>query len=168
MHNLGGLAIPCDFPIIWQGQFIKEQGLGLLSDYQVKIKGEAIDLLTYDLTMVLFTHWEDLHLELHKILPRVHILVASDLENQHAKFIKLMIENNITHELNIDVYDQIRWNPSYIAEKSYQIIVANFPLPLMANKEVVVVVNNFMTREDISQLQAAVERVLDRYEEIFY
>lgn len=116
---------------------------------------DGINFIMY----IIFIFWENLLPELRKKLEKIHILVISDRHISHSKTIKEIIEYEFHEQIVVDVYDGIKLDSIILKKLPYDIIVANFPLPILENRRTVYV-ENLPSFFDLAKIREKVDEII--------
>lgn len=106
-----------------------------------------------------FVHWEGLHEHFISSHEAVPAMLISDIDVYHAKMLKNTIINQFKDQINIKIINDDIVRLSEIDSIDIPIVISNFPIDNLKNKDLVIV-NNVIQKSDINNLS----RVIKKYE----
>lgn len=128
-------------------QFRSDLGL---SDHE-----EKVQYMVY----TLFTNWENLLSDLYTHYQRTKVLVLSDANFAHASLIKNLLSIELANNVVIDNYSGKTISIEALDSMDYDLIVSNFKLPELNNKESVVL-GHYLTSQDIQRINNILQSII--------
>lgn len=111
--------------------------LNLIKDYLKNVYGiKHNDLVNY-LFYIVFIHWENLIIELHKSERKIRCLILSSFDKAHALLLHDFFEYNSSKQFIFDIYDNSlsEYTSKQIDSLGYDYVIANFPIFDLKNSE---------------------------------
>lgn len=117
----------------------------------------------YFLIYIIFSKWAELLPALRRQLEKITILVVSDRSTSHAEMIKYALEYEFTEQIAVEVCYGIELDQEALSKTKHNIIVANFPLPVL-EETYTIYVDNLPTYYDLMKIKDAIDKIiLDKY-----
>lgn len=146
-------AIKKDFPNLYK------QLYNDILKYRSTIGLTSTDVNINFFMYILFTEWKNLILELHKQSDKVTVLIISNRTLAHSYMLKDFLDSKFHTQLITEVYDDTFITKSILEKLDHDLILANFPIPELRNKESIYI-ENFPTQNEISQMQKKINTLL--------
>lgn len=153
-HNLEFASkIESEFPFFYKNLYQATK------NYRQLIGKPLIDDGIFFMMYTIFIFWEDLLPELRRKFDKIKILVISDQHVSHSKTIKDIIEYEFNEQIVVEVFNEMKLDSVVFKTLPHDIIVANFPLPVLENCRTVYV-ENLPTFFDLSKIRKQVDDII--------
>ncbi|WP_051669282.1 M protein trans-acting positive regulator PRD domain-containing protein [Carnobacterium jeotgali] len=109
--------------------FVKEV-LTTLKRYEKIMELTYNESARYEIMYTLIIHWEHLIPELYKRKEKVHLLIVSSFDLEHAKMIQDLLHHYFKEDIYTEIYEEPIFSLKDVKKRPYDILVTTFPIPL--------------------------------------
>lgn len=134
--------------------FIKE-AFATLKRYEKKMDLTYNESAQYEILYTLIIHWEHLIPELYKRKEKVHLLIVSSFDLEHAKMIQDLLHHYFKEEISTEIYEKPVFSLEDVKEQPHDILVTTFTIPLNNLVDVgnYICIQNMPTKRNIHALR---------------
>lgn len=138
--------------------FIKE-AIGTLKRYEKKMDLTYNESAQYEILYTLIIHWEHLIPELYKRKEKVHLLIVSSFDLEHAKMIQNLLHHYFKEEISTEIYENPIFSLKDVKERPHDILVTTFTITLnnLLEVENYICIQNMPTNRNIHALRQEIE-----------
>lgn len=110
------------------------------------------------LLFTLLTYWDGLLSGYMQNHLQVSLVILSDQHVSHSKMLKNLLEIELPREINVYVYNEKKISEAILHNLPYDIIISNFTLPKLQDKNVVTI-HDFPTTADLVNIKEMITSV---------
>lgn len=148
-NKLFALRMKYQFPLIYLK--LREGVIEYRKRLNLSLDEDKINLLIY----TLFTHWENLLIDLHAQHQSASLLILSDGHFSHAKMIKKLLTLEFSDNITINTYQHRDLSVERLNAYDCDFIISTFKLPDSISKPSIII-NHYPCISDIHRIQALI------------
>lgn len=114
----------------------------------------------YEIIYTLLIHWDHLIPELYNQKEKIHLLIVSDLDFEHAKMIEDLLHHYFKQEITTEIYMRPTFSMKQVNKQPYDLLITTFSL--LPEDETLtkncICIQNIPTKRNIDSIRHAIEK----------
>lgn len=132
-----------------------------LKTFEKKVHETYSESARYEIIYTLIIHWDHLVPELYNQKGKIHILIVSDFDFEHAKMIEDLLHYYFKHEITTEIYTKPVLSVKQIKKQQHDLLVTTFSWEAEDDSlsKNTICIQNIPTKRNIDSIRHAIEEL---------